>query len=160
MRSAAHWLSWSCSVGPGAARECVREAFAAGKLSYSKVRAVTRVADRVDDATLVEQGLVHSAAQSEKVVRGYHKADRVDRPQVDRRRARPGPGRSQRWVFRRPDGTPVPQVPEPPTAENVSAETGAAYDPDTIRPDRYGEPFSLRDSVDVLCRNSRPEAPS
>ena len=53
MRSMAHWLSWSCSVGPGVAREYVRvataltelplvdEAFAQGQLSYSKVRAVT-----------------------------------------------------------------------------------------------------------------------
>ena len=100
MRSAANWLSWSCSVGPGAAREYVRvataltglpligEAFAAGKLSYSKVRAVTRVADRVDEATLLEQGLVHSAAQLEKVVRGYRKAERPDRPPSERRKAR------------------------------------------------------------------------
>jgi Domain of unknown function (DUF222)/HNH endonuclease len=100
MRSMAHWLSWTCSVGPGAAREYVRvataltrlpligEAFAQGQLSYSKVRAVTRVADRVDEATLLEQGLVHSAAQLERVVRGYRKAERADRPQVDRRKAR------------------------------------------------------------------------
>lgn len=100
MRSAANWLSWSCSVGPGAAREYVRvanaltglpligAAFAQGKLSYSKVRAVTRVADRVDEATLLEQGLVHSAAQLEKVVRGYRKAERPDKPPTERRQAR------------------------------------------------------------------------
>ncbi|WP_395726787.1 DUF222 domain-containing protein [Nakamurella sp.] len=100
MRSMAHWLSWSCSVGPGVAREYVRvataltklpqvdEAFAQGTLSYSKVRAVTRVADRVDEETLLEQAKVHSAAQLEKVVRGYRKADRVDRPVEERRRAR------------------------------------------------------------------------
>jgi hypothetical protein len=100
MRSMAHWLSWSCSVGPGVAREYVRvataltklplvdEAFAQGTLSYSKVRAVTRVADRVDEQTLMEQAKVHSAAQLEKVVRGYRKADRVDRPVEERRKAR------------------------------------------------------------------------
>jgi hypothetical protein len=100
MRSMAHWLSWSCSVGPGVAREYVRvatalttlplvdEAFAQGTLSYSKVRAVTRVADRVDEQTLMEQAKVHSAAQLEKVVRGYRKADRVDRPVQERRKAR------------------------------------------------------------------------
>ncbi|WP_420124169.1 DUF222 domain-containing protein [Nakamurella sp.] len=100
MRSMAHWLSWSCSVGPGVAREYVRvatalttlplvdEAFAQGALSYSKVRAVTRVADRVDEQTLMEQAKVHSAAQLEKVVRAYRKADRVDRPVMERRKAR------------------------------------------------------------------------
>lgn len=100
MRSMAHWLSWSCSVGPGVAREYVRvatalttlplvdEAFAQGTLSYSKVRAVTRVADRVDEQTLMEQAKVHSAAQLEKVVRAYRKADRVDRPVQERRKAR------------------------------------------------------------------------
>ncbi|HEY5880136.1 MAG TPA: DUF222 domain-containing protein, partial [Nakamurella sp.] len=100
MRSAANWLSWSCSVGPGAAREYVRvataltglpligEAFAQGKLSYSKVRAVTRVADRVDETTLLEQGLVHSAAQLERVVRGYRRTERPDKPPTERRKAR------------------------------------------------------------------------
>ena len=100
MRSMAHWLSWSCSVSPGVAREYVRvataltelplveQAFAQGTLSYSKVRAVTRVADRVDEQTLLEQATAHSAAQLEKVVRAYRKADRVDRPVADRRKAR------------------------------------------------------------------------
>jgi Domain of unknown function (DUF222)/HNH endonuclease len=374
MRSMAHWLSWSCSVGPGAAREYVRvataltglpllgEAFAQGKLSYSKVRAVTRVADRVDEPTLLEQGLVHTAAQLERVVRGYRKAERPDRPPARRRTARwffdddgmlvlsarltadegallvaaleqargtglgqddplpadvdalvalaqtaqaagevdssgddrhlvvvhadaqvlagpadpaagpapdaacriehgpgltapaarrlacdaalvawvssavspgpqlrlgrktrkisaplrralrlrdqgcqfpgcprqrfldahhvihwvnggptdldnlilvcgrhhravhedgftlrPHPDHPQRWVFHRPDGTPVPAAPPTPTTpDNVSAETGPDYPPDTIRPAQHGEPFSLRDSVDVLCRNRRP----
>lgn len=56
-QSCAHWLVWRIGIDPGAAREKVRaaralgalpkidEAFAAGKLSYSKVRAVTRTAN-------------------------------------------------------------------------------------------------------------------
>src|SRR3954447_740203 len=55
--SCAHWLAWQCGMSPGAAREHVRvarslaglpvtaQAFAAGQLSYSKVREITRVAD-------------------------------------------------------------------------------------------------------------------
>src|SRR3712207_4858674 len=55
--SCAHWLAWQCALSPGAAREHVRvaraltalpvtaAAFAAGRLSFSKVRALTRVAD-------------------------------------------------------------------------------------------------------------------
>ena len=100
MRSMAHWLSWSCSVGPGVAREYVRvataltelplvdEAFAQGQLSYSKVRAVTRVADQVDQTTLLEQAKVHSAAQLEKVIRGTaRRSGRTGRSSSAARRA-------------------------------------------------------------------------
>src|SRR6266508_5531491 len=56
MASCAHWLSWHCALGIGAAREHIRVAralqqlplltaeFAAGRLSYSKMRALTRIA--------------------------------------------------------------------------------------------------------------------
>ena len=100
IKSCAHWLAWACSVAPGAAREYVRvasalsslplldEAFVAGRLSYSKVRAVTRVVGRVPEATLLEQALVHTASQLERVVRGYRKADGTGRAQQQRRRAR------------------------------------------------------------------------
>lgn len=66
--SCAHWLNWRCGVGMVAAREQVRVArrlrelpvvraeFAAGRLSYSKVRAITRVAHPA-----IEEGLVHLA---------------------------------------------------------------------------------------------------
>ena len=77
IKSCSHWLSWACSVGPGAAREYVRvatalaavpaldAAFAKGRLSYSKVRALTRIAGEVDEQVLLQQGLVHSASQLE-----------------------------------------------------------------------------------------------
>ena len=54
----AEWLAWACSVSPATAREQVRvaraldelpqirTAFAAGQLSYSKVRAMSRVGTR------------------------------------------------------------------------------------------------------------------
>jgi hypothetical protein len=56
MRSCAQWLSWKCQMSSGTAREHVRVAralqtlpvitaeFAAARLSYSKVRALTRIA--------------------------------------------------------------------------------------------------------------------
>ena len=59
-RSAAAWLSWHCGLDMRAAREKVRVAraleelpaitqeFALGKLSYSKVRAPTRVATPIN----------------------------------------------------------------------------------------------------------------
>ena len=55
--SCAHWLNLQCGIGMNAAREKVRvanalpdlpkisEAFSKGELSYSKVRAMTRVAN-------------------------------------------------------------------------------------------------------------------
>src|SRR3954454_24675330 len=64
-RSTAHWLNWRCGISVGAAREhvrvarrlaelpLVREAFGAGTLSFSKVRAITRVATVETEATLV-----------------------------------------------------------------------------------------------------------
>lgn len=100
VKSCAHWLAWACSVAPGAAREYVRvsaalttlplidEAFSQGRLSYSKVRAVTRVADRVEERTLLEQAELHTAAQLERLVRGYRKADGAGLEQQRRRKAR------------------------------------------------------------------------
>jgi hypothetical protein len=82
-RSCAQWLSWRCSITPGAARErmrvaprlvelpLVREAFAAGELSYSKVRAVTRVATPKTEEQLVLLARHATGAQLEKLVRSY-----------------------------------------------------------------------------------------
>lgn len=87
-RSCAQWLSWRCALSPSAAREhvrighalheftLIREAFAAGRLSYSKVRAITRVANRHNEAELVETALVTTAAQLERIVRGMRQATR------------------------------------------------------------------------------------
>ena len=56
LASCAHWLNWQCGIGMNAAREKVRvaralgelpkisEAFRRGEVSFSKVRAMTRVA--------------------------------------------------------------------------------------------------------------------
>jgi hypothetical protein len=52
----------------------VREAFAAGELSYCKVRALTRVATEETEAYLVELARHATGAQLEKVVRGYRGA--------------------------------------------------------------------------------------
>src|SRR3954471_3773889 len=64
IHSCAHWLAWQCGMSPGAAREHVRvarslaglpvtaEAFASGRLSYSKVREITRVADAATEVEL------------------------------------------------------------------------------------------------------------
>ena len=64
MNSCAQWLSWKCQMGSGAAREHVRVAralrdlpvlraeFGAGRLSYAKIRALTRIATPATEAGL------------------------------------------------------------------------------------------------------------
>ena len=85
-RSCAHWLSWKCGIEQGAAREKVRvaralealplisAAMARGELSYSKVRALTRVAtpDTEDDLLMI--ALHGTAEHVERTVRGYRRA--------------------------------------------------------------------------------------
>jgi hypothetical protein len=75
--SCADWLHWRCDLSLSAAREKVRVAhalkglpsigssFAAGRLSYSKVRALTRVADRDNEDELVTFALRVTAATVE-----------------------------------------------------------------------------------------------
>jgi 5-methylcytosine-specific restriction endonuclease McrA len=82
-RSCAQWLSWRCSIGRVAAREhvrvarrlgelpLVREAFAAGELTYCKARAITRVATPEIEESLVELARHATGAQLEKLVRSY-----------------------------------------------------------------------------------------
>jgi hypothetical protein len=85
-RSCAHWLSWHCSLDLHAARDRVRVAralealplisaeFGAGKLSYSKVRALTRVATPANASDLVTIALHATAVQVERAVRAYRGA--------------------------------------------------------------------------------------
>ncbi len=86
-RSCAHWLNWRCGTSIGTAREqarvgrallglpLVRAAFGAGRLSYSKVRALTRIATPDLEATLVEWAEAATAAQLERIVAEYRRAD-------------------------------------------------------------------------------------
>jgi len=77
------WIAWRCALDPRSAREhvrvaralegleAVRERFARGELSYSKVRAITRIAVPENEAELVEMARWATAAQLERLVRGY-----------------------------------------------------------------------------------------
>jgi hypothetical protein len=77
-RNCAEWLAWRCGVSLSAAREKVRTAqalrnlpaigaaFADGRLSYSKVRALTRVVEWHDEDSLLEYALRATAAQVEE----------------------------------------------------------------------------------------------
>ena len=79
-KSCAHWLNWQCGVSPRSAREHVwvarkldglakvRLVFLAGELSYSKVRAICRVADLDNEAELIEMATVTTASQLDRIV--------------------------------------------------------------------------------------------
>ncbi|MBE3200651.1 HNH endonuclease signature motif containing protein [Parafrankia sp. CH37] len=83
MRSCAHWLSWRCGLSPRTAREhlatahaleqlpAIRAAFAAGTLSYSKVRAITRVARPDTEQTWLNHAVHCTAGALENLVRAY-----------------------------------------------------------------------------------------
>jgi hypothetical protein len=84
--SCAHWLSWQCSLGANAARERVRvaralrdlprtrDAFANARLSFSQVRALTRVATPDNEEGLLDLARHSTAAQLETVIRGVRRA--------------------------------------------------------------------------------------
>ena len=98
VKSLAHWLSWTCSMTAGTAREHVRvaramrrmptvtTAFQEGRLSYSKVREVTRVVGVLDEAQLCAMALTATASQLARMLRAYRSTvgSRIDQ---ERRRA-------------------------------------------------------------------------
>ncbi len=141
--SCAHWLSWRTGLAPGAAREHVRVARALGKLpklsdamrrgavSYSKVRAVTRVATPETEQALLDVAQYGTAAHVEQIVRGWRRVDRnAEQTEEKRRQDR----RSLRtWVD--DDGMVVVQG-------RLTPEVGAA----------------LRRALEAACDQARPAA--
>ena len=87
-RSCAEWLGWRVGLHNGAAREWVRvaralgtlprltEALSRGELSYSKVRALTRVATPETEARLLAVGRAGTAEHVERIVQGWRQVDR------------------------------------------------------------------------------------
>ena len=85
----AHWLNFKCGIGMNAAREKVRvanalaklpkmdEGFSKGELSYSKVRAMTRIADEMNEDYLLMIAKHGTAHHVEKLVSKYRTAKRV-----------------------------------------------------------------------------------
>jgi Domain of unknown function (DUF222) len=100
-RSCADWVSWRCSIAPVAAREhvrvarrlgelpLIRAAFAEGRLSYSKVRALTRLERVEHEDELLGLAEHATAAQLERLVRGYRRVVASERAAT---------GRPERWL--------------------------------------------------------------
>ncbi|MFT5355371.1 MAG: hypothetical protein ACI9KE_002590 [Polyangiales bacterium] len=85
-RSCAAWLGWRIGLGAGSARERVRVARALGELpaidaamsegrvSFSKARALTRVATPENERDLLNMALASTAAQLERICSGLKRA--------------------------------------------------------------------------------------
>jgi hypothetical protein len=96
-RSCADWLSWRVGLDKGAARERVRvaralgtlprlaRAFAGGEISYSKVRALTRVATPETEEQLLGVARAGTAVHVERIVRGWRHMDRKAEAQASTR---------------------------------------------------------------------------
>ena len=90
MNSCAQWLSWKCQMASGAAREHVRVAralrdlpviragFGAGRLSYAKVRALTRIATPENEAGLAELAGPMTGSQLERFARAHRQVTSAD----------------------------------------------------------------------------------
>jgi len=88
-RSCAHWLNWKCGLDLGAAREKVRvahalerlpliaAAMASGELSYSKARALTRVATDGNEGELLEAARHATAHHVEAMVRQFRRSQEL-----------------------------------------------------------------------------------
>ena len=90
MSSCAAWLSWKCQMSSGTAREHVRVAralrdlpvirgeFGAGRLSYAKVRALTRIAAPATEAGLAELAGPMTGNQLERFARAHRQVSSAD----------------------------------------------------------------------------------
>ncbi|MDA0977691.1 MAG: DUF222 domain-containing protein [Proteobacteria bacterium] len=90
VKSFAHWLNWKCSIGTVAAREKVRVAralpglpliagaFRCGEISYSKVRAMTRVATAENESLLLEYARYGTAAHIEQICGRYQRCRQLN----------------------------------------------------------------------------------
>ncbi len=96
------WLHWRCDISSSAAREKIRvahalkdlpqisRAFSTGMLSYSKVRALTRVATPENEASLLDFAMTTTAARVEercRQLRNVHPSAEVRANRVHHKRS-------------------------------------------------------------------------
>ncbi|TXS95562.1 DUF222 domain-containing protein [Parahaliea maris] len=125
VRTCAHWLNWQCGIALGAAREKIRvahrleelplidSAFAKGEISYSKVRAMTRVATADNEDYLLMIARHGTASHMEKLV---GKFDKVKKQLSDRRRENEQENNRKLLYYQDDDGMWVIHAKLPPEA--------------------------------------------
>ena len=151
-RSCAHWLAFRTGIDLGAAREKVRAAraledlpqtsaaMARGALSFAKVRALTRVATPANEGDLLELAQGSTAAELERMVRGWRLLSRKDEAELERirhasRTLSVFPGDDGMYVVR---GRLDPEV-GALLMRAVEAATDALYRAETRRGQRDGD---------------------
>ncbi len=127
-QSCAHWLNWKCGIDLGAARERVRVAHALeklprisaamreGQLSYSKVRAISRVATEATEEYFLQIAIYGTAHHVEKLVRVFRRAKEAEELSRD---AQQQERRGVMWLYD-PDGSIVIKA-------TLPAEAGALF---------------------------------
>ena len=167
--SCAHWLNWRCGVGMTAAREQVRvgrrlrelpvlrEVFARGEISYSKVRAIARVAHPGNEAKLVELARWATASQLERACSALRRcadiadAERQLRDDEERAELR----RSLTWHNDADTGDLVVRlrIPAGAAADSFRSSVGAAVQDGDGHGDGHGD-----DAPEVVGRARVPPA--
>jgi hypothetical protein len=170
MPSCAAWLSWKCQMSSGTAREHVRVArairslpvirgeFSAGRLSYAKARALTRIATEETETDLVELATPMTANQLERFARAHRTVTRADEEHARLRRRLtfrteddgsltlsahlpPQDGAALLTALRAvladaPPAAPDPAAPDDVQPAGVSAQTPAVGRPPSAGPSR------------------------
>ena len=161
--SCSAWLSWKCQLASGTAREHVRVAramrtlpvitaeFAAGRMSYAKVRALTRIATPDTESDLAELGGPMTASQVERFVRAHRQVSQADddAAQAERRvRWRMEEDGSLSLSVRLPaaQGAVVLQALRAAAGDSEHPHS-AAPDDQPVTEDRPGERTSLADAL-------------
>ncbi len=97
-KSCAHWLNWRTGLALGAAREKVRvartlgelpllsDAMRRGRISYSKVRALTRVATPANERRLLGFAECAPASYVERLARAWRRVDMAEEAADEQRR--------------------------------------------------------------------------
>jgi len=162
-RSCAHWLAWQCGTSLKAGYEHVRVGralaalpeitaeFSIGRLSYSKVRALTRVATPETERELIGLARAATAAQLDRIVGGYERACRLAEPDLAAAQAR----RRAVWSEGNPDGTRTIHARlSPDVAAIVERAIEAAVEtlPESV--DRPDAPWQARraDALELVAR--------
>lgn len=169
IRSLAHWLSWRAGMSLRTARDHVRvaralrdlpltaAAFGRGELSFSKVRALTRVASRETEPELLAIATSAPAAHVERLVAGLRKMSRPDPDADGEPEGDPDDdlGPEDEPADEQPSGTELPQRPTRPVQAPVQ-RLQWRWDEDTEELVVWGR-FGAADGKTLLAALTRAE---
>jgi hypothetical protein len=169
-RTAAHFLNWRCGISLRTGQEHLRvaralgdlpaltAAFSRGEVSYSKARAITRIATPATDEALVEFARHMTVTQLERVVRGMRFTERRDADELE-----PEEGLSVRQDYDgglanvsghlAPEDAALLSAALARTRRSLESELSAERSRE-----RFGSESDATDSADKPCRPSNVDA--